>query len=381
MGTRSFRVPTDLFRGSPVGATHVVVVPAFGSTGRPKTPTAGETVQRYSRFLRRATAAAAALTLLTGPAVQASRHAGEPPGTAQLVIDRDFPDPDVLAVDGTYYAYATNSGGTNVQVATATDLGGPWQARPDALPAANLPEWVGPNSQGFLHIWAPDVSRRDDGKFLLYYAAWHAESNKHCLGAAVADAPGGPFVPAGPQPLICGPNHIEVIDPASFVDSDGSRYMLYKDSRGTRARGGPATIRLRRFAPDGVTRQGPDVVLLRATRPEEAGVVEAPTLVRRPEGYVLFYSANVFNSGRYFTNYATAPTLTGPYTKAPGAFLSTKTLDGTVTDPGGQDVVDSGEHLVFHGDLAEPGGPRGVYVAGLDWNGLHPVLRKPEARS
>ncbi|WP_158546632.1 glycoside hydrolase family 43 protein [Halopolyspora algeriensis] len=293
-----------------------------------------------------------------------------------LVIDRDFPDPGVVDIAGVRWAYATNSGGTNVQVATAEDLTGPWRHQPDALPSSNLPEWIGPDAQGHPNIWAPDVSRRDDGTFLLYYTAFHSGNRQQCLGAAVADTPGGPFAPTGPQPLVCGAGRGDVIDPAAFVDSDGRRYLLYKDSRGARARGGPSAIRLRPVAADGLTQQGSEVVLLRSTRPEEAGVIEAPTLVRREQGYVLFYSANTFDSGRYFTNYATSPTLTGPYTKAPGAFLSKDTLDGQVADPGGQDVVEDSEHIVFHGDLAAPGGPRGMYVAGLRWNGLHPVLAR-----
>ena len=38
------------------------------------------------------------------------------------VLDRDFPDPGVLVVDGTYYAYATEGGGRHIQVASSTDL-------------------------------------------------------------------------------------------------------------------------------------------------------------------------------------------------------------------------------------------------------------------
>jgi beta-xylosidase len=38
------------------------------------------------------------------------------------VFDRDFPDPDVLVLDGVYYAYATNTRGFNIQVARSHDL-------------------------------------------------------------------------------------------------------------------------------------------------------------------------------------------------------------------------------------------------------------------
>ena len=131
---------------------------------------------------------------------------------------------------------------------------------------------------------------------------------------------------------------------------------------------------MRPVAADGLAPTGRDVPLLRADRPEESGVVEAPTLLRRPQGYVLLYSGNTFYSGDYFTNFATAPSPTGPFTKAPGALLSRESLGGAVTNPGGQDVFDDGELIAFHGDLAEPPGDRGMWLAELSWDGLNPLL-------
>ncbi len=40
------------------------------------------------------------------------------------MLDRNFPDPGVINVDGTYYAFGTNGGGGNVQAATSSDLVG-----------------------------------------------------------------------------------------------------------------------------------------------------------------------------------------------------------------------------------------------------------------
>ncbi len=306
------------------------------------------------------------------PAAPARATRGEK--LARLLLDRDFPDPGVLTLDGTFHAYGTNSGGVNIQHASATDLAGPWQYRGDAMPPSALPGWVGPNANGFRHIWAPDVSRRADGTFLLYYAAFNPERGAHCVGAATSASPGGPFAPAGARPLLCGPGGGAAIDPAAFVDADGSRYLLYKDTATSYARRGPSTIRLRPVTADGLDPRGRETIVLRADRAEEAGVVEAPTLVRRPGGYVLFYSANVYDSGHYFTGYATADRITGPYRKANAPLLSKSAFGGRITDPGHQDVVSTGSHIFFHGDLAGPGGPRGMYVAGLRWEGLHPVL-------
>lgn len=296
------------------------------------------------------------------------------PGPQHLVIRKDFPDPELLDVGGTYFAYATNSGKKNIQLATSSALTGPWTQLADAMPTKHLPGWVGEDQSGMRHIWAPDVIKRDDGRFVMYYAAFHARYRHHCVGAAISDRPTGPFTSTGPEPLICGKHYDELIDPAGYVEADGQRYLLYKQIVSPIADGGKSSIRIQAVGKDGLRLIGPSIRLLQADRPGEASVIEAPTLLRRPEGYVLFYSANAFNNGRYFTNYATSKNLFGPYTKSPGTFLSRRTLDGEVLDPGGQDVSPDARKIVFHGDLARPGGPRGMYVATLGWDGLHPIL-------
>jgi hypothetical protein len=46
--------------------------------------------------------------------------------------------------------------------------------------------------------------------------------------------------------------------------------------------------------------------LIQADRADEDRIVEAPAMIRHGGTYVLFYSGNAYNSGRYFGNYATA---------------------------------------------------------------------------
>jgi hypothetical protein len=73
-----------------------------------------------------------------------------PPGDFENpVIRSDFPDPSVLQVGHTYYAYATNAFGKNVQVARSQDMVH-WDLLPDAMPA--LPSWAQP---GGSYVWAP----------------------------------------------------------------------------------------------------------------------------------------------------------------------------------------------------------------------------------
>src|SRR3712207_4078397 len=100
----------------------------------------------------------------------------------------DFPDPFVLEVDGTYYAYATNGPRGNVQTLTSTDLVD-WQPGKDALP--QLGRWAYEGK-----TWAPEVLALENGTYVLYYTANAADFGRQCIGVAVAAQPEGPFVDA-----------------------------------------------------------------------------------------------------------------------------------------------------------------------------------------
>ncbi len=321
--------------------------------------------------MRRILAGLAAL-IVTGPLVVSAGSASAATTPPTAVIASDFPDPDVIKVGSTYYAYSTNNGNGNVPVATATSLTGPWTRRPDALPT--LGSWA----NGGL-TWAPDVSALADGRYLLYYTARSRSVGRQCIGAAVASSPLGPFTAVGAGPLICNGGEGGDIDASSFVDGTGARYLLYKDDGN--AIGQPTSLWLQRVAADGVTLQGTRVELLRSGRPEEAGIVEAPVLTRVGGRYVLFYSLGGYGGDGYQTSYATATSLTGPYTKAYRSLLTTASLDGSVRGPGGADVVREagGDHIVFHGWI-NGYTARGMYVAALGWAGEYPVVRGSRVR-
>src|SRR5215207_5171791 len=141
----------------------------------------------------------------------------------QPVIDQDFRDPDLLLVEGTYYAYATQrvDGSHNVQLATSTDLS-TWEvAEQDVLPT--LPAWA---TSG--RTWAPDVTAVAKG-YVMYVTAWDADSNLQCIGTATSRSPQGPFHPVGGRPLICPEQRGGAIDAATFIDKDGTRYLLWKN--------------------------------------------------------------------------------------------------------------------------------------------------------
>src|SRR5690242_19756845 len=81
--------------------------------------------------------------LLAGPGASAAPAAGlvlprlSPTVTAP-VFDGDAPDPDVIRVGTTYYAYTTGSHQGHIPVLSSTDLQ-TWHPAGDALPT--LPSW------------------------------------------------------------------------------------------------------------------------------------------------------------------------------------------------------------------------------------------------
>jgi len=74
------------------------------------------------------------------------------------VITTDFPDPSIISVDGTWYAFGTQSiydhTNIHIQVATSKDFN-TWTLMQgtDALP--NLPGWAANDG----NVWAPDVNQ------------------------------------------------------------------------------------------------------------------------------------------------------------------------------------------------------------------------------
>jgi arabinan endo-1,5-alpha-L-arabinosidase len=291
-----------------------------------------------------------------------------------LVLQKDFPDPDVSQFGDTYYAYATAgvAPGIRAPYATAPAPTGPWTVQGDALP--KRAEWM--TGAG---IWAPDVSLRDDGKYLMYFTGQRASDGLWCIGAALADGPAGPFTPIGDEPLVCNPDEGGDIDPATFVDVDGQHYLLYKSNGpGVRI---PSIIWLQAVEPDGVTFVGPRFDILRSAVPEvdnEHGVIEAPVLIHRDGRYLLFYSSNPYKSRNYQNSYATAPSIFGPYAKSGVPLISRESLAGAIDGPGGADVTSSveGQHIFFHGWVGRRG-VRSMYVVRLVWRDGEPTIAAP----
>lgn len=341
--------PTAMPTRMTVGATAAAASPAAGAAA--PGATAGRT-------------ATAAGTLAPGTAaVRRSTYANP-------VIDADFPDPDTLRAGDVYYAYATNAATANVQVARSADLVR-WQMLADALPV--LPAWAQP---GF--TWAPEVTATAGGGYVLYFTARHTASGRQCIGAATSTTPEGPFAPRGEAPLVCQLDQGGSIDPSSFAEDDGTRYLLWKNDGNCC---GMATwIYLQKVSSDGLTLQEAPTRLISGDQAWEGFLVEAPTLWKHAGKYYLFYSANRYSGPDYVIGYAVADTPAGPYRKSSGPLLATSNTNGPVIGPGGQDVVvarDGRAWLVYH-DWDGMLEYRGMSIDELRWEGERPVVRGSE---
>lgn len=291
-----------------------------------------------------------------------------------LAINQDFADPCIIQSGTEWYAFASNNHKTlgnaaavgsdsliNVQIATSQDFVSWTVTGADALPTVGA--WADPNagSQGAA-VWGPSVIQNDAGEYVLHYSAALLEDNsKHCIGAAVASTPHGPFTPQS-TPLACPISQGGAIDSSAYQDVDGTFYVVYKVDGNSIGNGGscgnsvapiaPTPIMLQQVATDGFTPVGSAVELIdRSTL--DGPLVEAPSLMRTTAGkYVLFFSSNCFASSYYDLTYAFADNVTGPYVKR-GPMLITGS-DGGLYSPGGADVAADGVHQVFHSGNVGP---------------------------
>jgi len=242
----------------------------------------------------------------------------------------DFPDPDVLFVGGTYYAYGTNSAGGNIQIISSTDLVN-WHLVGDALPRE--PSWAVPGA-----TWAPAVIDLG-GNFLMYYTTTTLFGSQ-CISVASSGGPQGPFLDESSGPLVCQTSDGGSIDPSPYQDGAGNLYLTWKSIGGSL----PATIWSQPLSSNGDAMSGSPAVLLQPTESWEGGIVEAPTMVLVDGQYYLFFSGSNWDSSQYAIGVARCQGPTGPCSEALGQPLLTS--EAGFSGPGGPAIfTDSGGSL------------------------------------
>jgi beta-xylosidase len=220
-------------------------------------------------------------------------------------------------------------------------------------PLPTLPAW----SSG--DTWAPEVRKTSAG-YVLYYPAHDPElkrpdsNGSQCVTLAVSASPEGPFVDRSTKPLVCQAELGGSIDATSFLDADGTLWLIWKNDGN--CCGLPTRFSMQRLSPDGLTLSGKvsDLQVVN-DEPWEGGLIEAPTLAAKDGTYYLFYSANNYDSEFYAIGYATATKVTGPYTDAPENPILASPPDeaagARARGPGHQSIVvdDDGElWLAYH---------------------------------
>lgn len=157
------------------------------------------------------------------------------------VIRRDCPDPTILddrKRSGYFYVYSTQSMRDSSAIASrdaSSENPGDiinlpvyrsknlleWELVADAFPDER-PQWVRDS-----RIWAPDINFMD-GRYVLYYAlgAW-AQIFREGSGVAVSESPCGPFTDLGEVVSFKSTGVTNSIDPALFIDDDGSKYLFW----------------------------------------------------------------------------------------------------------------------------------------------------------
>jgi len=276
------------------------------------------------------------------------------------VYDQIFPDPDVLRVGGTYYAYGTYHPWTEGE--------GPDRELIPVLRSPDLVHWesVGPafrevpDWSRYRGLWAPGVGQLDD-RFLLYYSDSEFGSDDPGIGVATASDPEGPFEPRGGlfrSDEIGVPNSI---DPALFV-RDGTPYLFWGSHRG---------IYGIRLAEDGLsTAVSPSEKFQIAGRG-----VEAAYVVERGNYFYFFGSRGTCCEGAtstYRVVVGRAEEFRGPYRNRDGEPLTAEGATGTTVLEGDDRFLAPGHCAVTRDDSGEWWLVYHAYEAGNPWVGDTP---------
>ncbi len=304
-----------------------------------------------------------------------------PEAPARLILTGpgDSTDPFMLTYRGRYYLY-TSEGTTLMNVPLRIgSRPGRWGTPVDVLP--RLPGWA----EGGL-TWAPDVHAVAGG-WALYFTALLRGVNPytHCIGAAFATSPAGPFVPTG-HPFICQLDHRGSIDARVYVSPGNHLVMLWKseDNANPTVPGpdqdGVTGIYAQDLSADGRVLLGQPVKIFAPSEPWEGTIAEAPDMIEEWGIYWLFFSGNWYYSTSYGIGVAACQTPFGPCSDPdPDPFIGSNDQG---QGPGEQSLFRDGNnvYLLYNPFRANDPGPvisRPVAMTRLGFTPQGPYLAAP----
>jgi arabinan endo-1,5-alpha-L-arabinosidase len=320
--------------------------------------------------------------LLAGPPAAADPRPSPRPA-APVFTDASVHDPDLIRVNGTYYAF-----GSHLAAASSPDLMRWTEIANGVTPDNPLFDDVTTELKETLDwaqsdtLWAPDVIRLADGKFYMYYDACKGDSPRSALGLAVADKVTGPYRDLGillksgmwDQPSEDGTiydatKHPNTVDPDVFFDAQGKLWMVYGSFSG-----GIFILSLDPATGKPYPDQGYGKHLMGGNHAR----IEGPAVMYNPETkyyYMFMTFGGLDANGGYNIRVARSRNADGPYLDAAGTDMATVKSDPTKPlfddasiAPHGTKLM--GNHL-FQREVGDPGA--GIGTGYVSPGGTSPV--------
>ena len=105
----------------------------------------------------------------------------------------------------------------------------------------------------------------------MYATTTNFQPTLQCIAAATATSPEGPFTIAGEGMLVCPEDEGGVIDAATFIDEECSRYLLWKNDGN--CCGLDTWLYISPLSADGLTLAGPSTRLVKQDQEWEGNLV------------------------------------------------------------------------------------------------------------
>ena len=210
-------------------------------------------------------------------------HFSTRPRYTNPILDGDWPDPDAIQVDGTYYLIASSfNRAPGLPVLRSRNLVD-WEHLGNALPAVEPAAHFSRPRHGS-GVWAPAL-RHHEGKFWIFYP-----DPDHGIFVLTADDAAGPWT--APHLLYAGRG---LIDPCPLWDDDGQAYLIHgwaKSRIGIKNR-----LTVHRMSPDATTLLDSGTQVIDGDDLPGYDTLEGPKFYKRDGWYWIFAPAGGVATG------------------------------------------------------------------------------------